>query len=663
MRKPEPIRFRKTVEQDEMSILDVMHDKGVNNALKETYPSWILKKTEQYWQVYDHSSATTDHVHLYFNKEVADGFRLDEPVFSILRKELESAYLFWVEQGYVEKTNRLPSIHNNIIDFLYHANELRTQTNRNLILTLAQIQEEEFLAFIRCFGSSTEAVESILSIANSSDFIGTNANWKKLSESLPISRKEFSVIKSRIVKIRKPNFYQSTKSKKREFGQANESRGLEELHLPNLKTVRNITGDLDLLFYASSTQEFGLTFSPREVLSRNEDSIFHEFQSVRKTPVMPIETAFNLISNAAMYCYKYGESLLDYIKAIDIKLDNEKLRNDVKTLKSKEFQQTFFSSIAIPSELSDLKINCIGFKYEDTDNAMGFHRDGMSLYTAIELYFAAMYILLTSNSATRKLSINLLRRDCFNLSILDGLCELVFKQLKTRNARDSKIISRPIHSRVYDFGLQLIELSSYLESRHGINIPNAEGFLFTSFLRKDLFTTININQAKHTSPNGVSDDFIQDSLDKFSDWCRTPLIEGKRWYCNSHQLRRTFAVLYFNLTNENGIEELAWMLGHDSLETTYGYAELHPTEEWLEEAKAYLARHASEIISKKHASQDIINIIKHSQSASLNISLQLEDIVYEAINQRIKETGEQVHFQKAESGELYFFFNKGVGCE
>lgn len=50
-------------------------------------------------------------------------------------------------------------------------------------------------------------------------------------------------------------------------------------------------------------------------------------------------------------------------------------------------------------------------------------------------------------------------------------------------------------------------------------------------------------------------------LDIYSDWIEVPVTEDiKRCYLRPHQLRRTFAIQFFNSFNKRLIESLSWMM-------------------------------------------------------------------------------------------------------
>ena len=78
-------------------------------------------------------------------------------------------------------------------------------------------------------------------------------------------------------------------------------------------------------------------------------------------------------------------------------------------------------------------------------------------------------------------------------------------------------------------------------------------------------------------------------FDIFSDWIEVPVAEDdKRWYVRPHQLRRTFAVLFFNTFKKSLSTTLSWMFDHENLEVTMGYAESNSSPEWQEEARRFL---------------------------------------------------------------------------
>ncbi|MFT4849962.1 MAG: hypothetical protein ACI83B_002511, partial [Sediminicola sp.] len=541
-------------------------------------------------------------------------------------------------------------------------NECRELNDLPPILALNQITEEDFFDFMQSFQSKAEQFYAVVDELKLITHQPTNKDWENINSKLKLRSKTFSIIKARIKASKLKELYISNSSTKKEFDDANISRGIHELTLVNKKTVQNITSDLEHLFNNSQDLKFPINFSPYETLGGEEGlaTLFDGFQSEVKTAAMPLETAFHLISQSMKFQINYGPSLLKYLKDIDLHYKNRaKYYAKSTLLKECDTRERLFLIVKCPVELISLNISILGLEHEVKRDTSP--KGSISLVNAIQLHLASMYILLLAYLATREFSILLLKRNCFEHSPLDGLCDVKFKQQKASTFNLLETIHRPIPAQIYELGLQYCEFSQYLEERYGINHDDENSYLFTNFHNaKKLITRHFCPSDDDFIPEHLYSDTMQSCLNYFSDWSGVPLIDEKRWYATEHQFRRLFAILYFSLTNEEGIEELSWFLGHENLEMTFGYAEIHPSSEWMDEAIISIAKRAVKINENLNVDKAISNIVELAKEKSIKLNLQLEDVVYHAINERIKKTGEEVHFKRCDDKTIYFYFTEGA---
>jgi hypothetical protein len=594
-------------------------------------------------------------VKISFKKEICPGGFLTDSLFCNLLADLQQCLINIVENGSTQKPYRLRCISNNIIYLIISVNEHRSEYDLPPILAFNQITEENIFDFIKSFAIEPEVIYSVLRELRSLQEKPKEQDWVNIKNKYSIRTKTFSVLKSRITTSKNSKIYKSTKSENNKFDNANTSREISDIQAPNKKTVQNYISDINHLFQNSNHLMFPLKFSPYELFGNEEslNGIFKEFQRNIKTSIIPLETGFHLISNALKFQHDYGESILGYLKAIDDHYKKNTAHLKKSTLmKNCNRRKKLFYEIEIPKPLTPLNIKNLGLEGDAKP------LDGISLTQVIYLYAASMYILLASFSATRELSLLLLKRDCFHHSPLDGLFDIRFKQQKANTHNMLQTIYRPIPKAIYRLGLQYSEFSQYLENRYGIFSSDYESFLFTNFHGIKKIVTRHFQSLSDVHiPNHVCDDTMKSLLDFFTDWTDVPLIDGKRWYVSDHQFRRLFAILYFNLTDETGIEELAWFLGHESLEMAFHYAEVAPSSEWMDEAIKSISKRAVSINKSLTIDEEIAQIIEVSKEKSLKLNLQLEGVIYEAINERIKSTGEKVHFKRVDEKDIYFYFS------
>jgi hypothetical protein len=636
------------------------HVSWIGNGYR--FPYWRVAKSDKSIDV-DFDTPRSHLTIIYFNKKISSDNLLTDKINCRILADVKQCLKNTFESGSTGKPYRLKSINRNIISFILSVNEEREVNGLPPILTLNQITKENVLDFLQTFQISAEQFYAVIDELNLLKKHPKNKDWEGIKLKLKIRSKTFSIIKARITHSKLPDLYISSNSKVKEYYDANISRNISELIQVNKKTVQNITSDIDHLFSNSQGTKYPINFSPNEASGGDVglSNLFSVFQTEIKTAAMPLEVAFHLISQSMKFQHNYGPSLLKYLKAVDNHYKDSCKHLELSTLlKECTRRERLFLEVECPTELNDLNIKILGLEHEikREDN----NNESISLVNAIQLYLSSIYILLTAFLATRELSVLLLKRNCLERSPLDDLCDIKFKQQKSSKFNILETIHRPIPSQIYDLVLVYCEFSQYLEQRYGIFHDDEESYLLTNFheVKKIItrhFTPSNIDMV----PDHLYQNVMQTYLDYFSDWSAVPLSEGKRWYATEHQFRRLFAILYFNLSNEEGIEELSWFLGHGSLEMTFGYAEINPSSEWMDEAAISISKRATSINENLNADKTINKIIKVAKEKTLKLNLQLEDVVYQAINERINKTGEEVHFKRSNDKNIYFYFTEGTG--
>jgi len=634
--------------------------------------NWIANDVEEpFWNVaklgksveVDSNTPKSHLTKIIFSKAISSFGLLTDEIYCNILTDLKQCLLNTFENGSINKPYQLADINRDIISLILSTNESREINDLPPILALNQITEEDFFDFMQSFKITEEQFYSVIDELKLIKKHPTNQDWVNINSKLNLRSKTFSIIKLRICTSKNKEIYVSESSNEKKFNDANISRSIDELTQVNKKTVQTITSESNHLFSNSQDLKFPINFSPYESLGGEEGlaMLFGTFQKEVKTAAMPLDTAFHLISQSMKFQRNYGLSLLTYLKAIDMHYKNSTKHLKKSTLlKECNRRELLFLEVECPEELATLNIKILGLEHEIKRSAHS--HNSISLANAIQLYLASMYTLLLAYLATREFSVLLLKRNCFERSPLDDLCDVKFKQQKSSTFNLLQTIHRPIPSQIYDLGLQYCEFSQYLEQRYGIYHDDDESYLFTNFHNvKKLITRHFCPMDEDYIPEHLYPDLMQSCLNYFSDWSEVPVLDGKRWYATEHQFRRLFAILYFNLTNEEGIEELSWFMGHENLDMTFGYAEMNPSSEWMDEAAISISKRATNINENLNADKTINKIIKVAKEKALKLNLQLEDLVYQAINERINKTGEEVHFKRSNDKNIYFYFTEGTG--
>lgn len=640
-----------------------IRSKTINNSIPESVKAkeyeprnstWLQLATVEKWNVFNHQSSKSDKTtSVNFNKALSSNTSLLDHGSYLLRNDLKRTYDFIMEQGLISKSNRLADIHNDFVSLIKFANEERIKNDQPLISALSQLTESDILGYIACYSMDKSLPEEAIRLIAPYNGPISQKHWEDISNRLNITEQQLSVLKARITRCKNTDIYNSGNSLSKEFEDLN-NNSISELHLASKRTLTNKLSNFDLLYKSSVVQVSPINFSPYNNCL-NAVLINNECKEEEKTKVPPLDTVFHLLKSAIEFNYKFTVPLTNYLKALDEQisyLSNPKVNS--KKLSDKEIINKASLNVPQPIELEPLRINTFGSNKESNKNKNNFLRNGMSLSAAVQLCLISFAILAEAFLANRNTSIKLLKRNCIQMNPLDGRYDIVYEYQKTQSSSGSHQISRPIPERIYEFGLNIIDLSSYLDERLGLDFSCESAYVLTASMTKAIFCEGAAPKTTKAS-EGIESDFIQNLLDKFSDWCQVPLSGDKRWYITTHQLRRLFAVLYFNLTDETGIEELSWMLGHYTLEVTYGYAE-NDDDIWLEEAIKCMLSQSKKLQSRVILSDEVKAMIKHDQEVEVEVNLQLERQIYQEIDNRLQETGESLHFKKVNGNKIYFYF-------
>lgn len=240
---------------------------------------------------------------------------------------------------------------------------------------------------------------------------------------------------------------------------------------------------------------------------------------------------------------------------------------------------------------------------------------------------------------------------------MDGLYDIVLRIPKSSERWQLEQVYRPIPNLIYDYGLEFASFVSQVEERRNIFSEDNKSFLFSkSISHRSLI--VNLYKNKNTGKvqfKPLPEDALYDNLSIFADWSQSPLINGKRWYPKPHHFRRFFAVLYFNFAQDSGLEELSWFMGHADLDQTFHYAEISPTDEWIDEAEETISKIASSIHKSINADDKILDIVKEARQNS-SVTTVIQPLVRKLIEEHKAITNQQVRFFKIEQNEVFFYF-------
>lgn len=223
--------------------------------------------------------------------------------------------------------------------------------------------------------------------------------------------------------------------------------------------------------------------------------------------------------------------------------------------------------------------------YDDLRNATGL----CELYQI--LVGASAYALCSMTARRHSEIVNLSSESCLkpnsnpsNKKNQNVRYSLEFQVAKTGAGEDREVIVRPIP--------RVIAMMIYKFQQFNNRLAASE----TSVKNCSLFQAISRIDGK---VENITKNGLYDCLDMASDYFQAECIIGedevrRRHYIRPHQLRRFFAMVFFNSSSDYKISAVAWMLGHTDLESFYRYVTEVVGGRALNEAKAYALHKAIE---------------------------------------------------------------------
>ena len=626
----------------------------VNESIYDT--TWLLAKVG-----FDrdfHIKNREDADKLRFDREVSPGEYLTESKWKPLLTDIQNSILYLDVTGKITRPRRVRDILCTTAHLFLHVNELRSAANKPAAMSFDQIRLDELTHYLLSFNVSRDIFDSTLQIIMRRWKSKKEINWNMLKEESGLTTRAFNSLKHKLIHYLKANndSFDSELSYKRAYKNANCREFDIDFDLfPKEKTISNEISKLECLYTSRTAQLYKFQHSPMSLFSSGR-TIFESMLEPEKTPLMPVNISLHALSSALKFARKYGAPLRQYLTDLSKceynKFLNLGISHSTSLRYSPELIKYAFQNTPIPEALTELNITSWTSKGNKFDSIND--HSGMSACAAVILYTASIWILLASFTTGRTRSLQTLKRDCFQQSPIDELFDLVLKIPKSSERLELEELHRPIPDLIYDYGLEFAALASELEARKSIEESDRNSFLFGKILSYRSIATQRFNDTSvYKYPLG--EDYINEALGLFQDWTDSPLLEGKRWYPSTHQFRRLFAVLYFNFSDQTGLEELSWFMGHSNLDQTFHYAEISPTDEWMEEAEFTIARIGANLAKSINGDETVKGIINKAREET-SISLVLEQLVMKLIKKHKAETGQEVRFHKIEEEKVFFYF-------
>lgn len=559
--------------------------------------SWLMSEENECWFV-KYSGMTANYnenkgkwegcAKVSFAHTVNGSQRLCDPQFHFLKSEIQASCVHLVQSAYT-KPEYLYSYVRDICCLINFLNEHYSKSeSKSQLLSFAQITHSDMQAYLEFVTEDDEYIEIAeqLILANPEEYFSENKlNESRLISDLRIPKFRYKKLKTQLlVRIKSEMQLLSNRAAEREFrsvlpGKLHRDR--DDVGKISESSLSRIKNHLNYLFVSNSVLKEPLAVDIKMDLSELfSDNVLLK----RATPIIPLSTHSYIYSKVLWFQRGVAKELTNYVEEY-LKVYKKKTSHlSKKTLNKngKSYHDQTLAEVQMPAALTSLNVKQFQEtqtnKRKNTNNT--FYRNHLSVLDLVRLNAISVMMLIFIHSALRDKAVRTLDRNCLRMSILDGLWDIEYYRLKDGSNIDWVKSSKPIPQSVFDAVDNYVEIIDMLEGYFDIRLSEQTD-------RQSLFPDFLKPSSKSSNP--MSYDSVIKWFDIFSDWIEVPVTEDdKRWYVRPHQLRRTFAVLFFNTFKKSFAATLSWMFEHEDLEVTMGYAESNSSPEWQEEARRFL---------------------------------------------------------------------------
>lgn len=328
--------------------------------------------------------------------------------------------------------------------------------------------------------------------------------------------------------------------------------------------------------------EEGLLIPPAEAITAYQD-YFPENVASNRFVSLPSKVVLAAVRNAIEFHLVYADSLICSLRSVMQFLTEKRshLKEGVRTSISKVISPGEFTSLLHPDIR---KMGVERWSISKLENRIEALRRNTGLGELFRVYYGCVQIVVGALMARRQTELQALKTEgCLD----ESKQYLVFGKAKsTRLLEGWRVdVARPID----EIAVEMIERITKIQKMYlEMGFINALGNLFDNVSLQDPCEMVSVITYRQS--------FAQ-NLDFFCDYFETPLLDGKRFYIRTHQLRRFFALSFFWGSGFGGMDTLRWFMGHTDPLHLYRYITENSPGEVLRHAKSqYLAETIDEHI-------------------------------------------------------------------
>ncbi|SDO48377.1 hypothetical protein SAMN04489798_3073 [Pseudomonas arsenicoxydans] len=293
---------------------------------------------------------------------------------------------------------------------------------------------------------------------------------------------------------------------------------------------------------------------------------------------VPSPVIFNIFAQATEFHYRYGRTILNaFCKAAKYCVTHKVQMTSLTKAQFRNIIGPEAESIGI----KQLGLACRNTSRADTTGRAPRKNDKKSFYSRLRANEGLIELIQTYTGCAQYIIGTLMARRAMELVELPLHCLdktrewLIFRPEKTSRFLfgERDIQARPIDQLAVDMIYELERMQRYLKK-----IEYISNYL-------PLFSSPPQSGANELSPASMFT--LLRNFDLLCDYFQTATnATGQRYYVRQHQLRRFFALVFFNMFGLGGINTIRWMLAHANLEQVWNYINQNIDETSLRGARS-----------------------------------------------------------------------------
>jgi hypothetical protein len=315
------------------------------------------------------------------------------------------------------------------------------------------------------------------------------------------------------------------------------------------------------IYSLKKLSKVGLKLPPLEVLGCALESTVEGGEQGRYRSV-PADVIFTSFKNAVTFHRSFGcELVSSYCRLAIFCKKNNKRHTE---LTEEEVLRCLDESL-VNAGVNRLGLSCL--PKESTLGANEARSDNVSYFVKLRSNSGLLEMLVIYYGAIQIVVGLLMARRCSELLDLSSIACLdetktwlyLWNRKGSRGVGATKqLIARPIDPLAVEMISQLIRLHKILRR---IGFGDSSYSLFSTPALKGTATLISTDVEMYYRNIDLFQDYYESRLDGF----------GNRYYIRQHQMRRFFALLFFQCSTSGDAETLRWMLGHTDFQHLYNY--------------------------------------------------------------------------------------------